>query len=228
MQRALIVLERGHIVALLVNDLPGDGALVAHGVDGDDAAFDVQYGEKLGDHRDLIGLGVGRQLPEDKPLFGTSGADPVQRRFAAGLVEGAAHGLAVDGDHAFARLGQARHEGLEAGPEGARIEQPEQPAEGIMTRWAVLQGQEPPQKIILLLGQIRHVRAPLAPAQERVQHDHQYLQEVMLLRITGPGIFEFPETCRKPFHRILPPSEISQAGLEAIRSNSSRALRQYQ
>ena len=39
-QASLIALERQHVVGLLVEDFPGDVALAADRVDGDDGAFD--------------------------------------------------------------------------------------------------------------------------------------------------------------------------------------------
>ena len=39
-QRALVALQGQDVVGLLVDDLLGDGALAAHGVDGDDGALD--------------------------------------------------------------------------------------------------------------------------------------------------------------------------------------------
>ena len=45
-QRALITFERENVIGFLVEDFLGDIALAAHGVDGDDGAFDHQHVEK--------------------------------------------------------------------------------------------------------------------------------------------------------------------------------------
>src|SRR3546814_7062152 len=52
----LISLQGEDVVCLLVEDLAGDRALAAHGVDGDDRPFDGQHVEQTRDRHDLVRL----------------------------------------------------------------------------------------------------------------------------------------------------------------------------
>ena len=97
-KRALVALERQHVVALLFDDLLGDLGLTAHRVDGDDAALDAQQRQQLRDRRDLVGLRLGGHLPEHDAVGRRPGTDEMQRRQAGGAVMRAAQRLAVDGD----------------------------------------------------------------------------------------------------------------------------------
>jgi hypothetical protein len=67
-QGALIALEGQHIVGLGVDDLAGDVALAADGVDGHDGAFDGQQVEQPGDGDDLVGLVGDLDLAEHEAL----------------------------------------------------------------------------------------------------------------------------------------------------------------
>ena len=58
---------------------------------------------------------------------------------AVGAIKGATENLAVDRYNALDHIGEFRHEPLKDGAEPSRIEQPEQPAEGIVTGYAVSQ-----------------------------------------------------------------------------------------
>ena len=112
-QRALIALQGQDVVGLLVHDLPGDGALAAHGVDGDDGTLDGQHVEQLGDGEDLVGLVRHLDLPQHQPLARGEGRDHVDGCVAA-LLSRSTRGLAVDGDHPFRNPDQRRHPGDEA------------------------------------------------------------------------------------------------------------------
>ena len=72
-QRALVAFQRENVVGLLVHDFLRDVALAAHGIDGDDRAFDRQQVEQLGNCHDFIGLFRHLDLPEDEPLAGGKG-----------------------------------------------------------------------------------------------------------------------------------------------------------
>jgi len=97
-ERALIALERKHIVALLREDLLGDLGLTAHRVDGDDAALEMQQSQQLRDGRDLVGLRLGRHLPEHDAVGRRPGAHQMQRAETGVAIMGAAPRLVVDGD----------------------------------------------------------------------------------------------------------------------------------
>ena len=47
-QRTLIILERQHVIGLLGEDVPGEFALAANRIDGDDGALDRQHSSSLG------------------------------------------------------------------------------------------------------------------------------------------------------------------------------------
>ena len=95
----------------------------------------------------------------------------MQGGLPGGAVEGPAQRLAVDRHHPLGRLGEALHEAQEAGMELHRIEQPEQPAEGVVARSAMPQAQELPQKRFLRSAEQRHVRTILRATQNRTQRD---------------------------------------------------------
>ena len=72
-----------------------------------------------------------------------TGADQVQRPLRPAAVEGAAQGFAVNGhDLPIDGLGTGLRPGAEAGLEGVRIDQPEDPPEGVVRGNAVGQRQK--------------------------------------------------------------------------------------
>src|SRR4051812_37835366 len=75
----------------------------------------------------------------------------MQRRFAAGRVEGATQDLAVDSNDTLGGFGEPRHEALKAGAELVGIEQTKDPAERVVARRAMLQGQKTLGRQSLLL-----------------------------------------------------------------------------
>lgn len=77
MQRALIAFEGKHVVAPLINDLLGNGALTAHGINSHGSVFEIKHGEKFGNGRDFVRFGVGGQLSKDKALLGALGRNHV-------------------------------------------------------------------------------------------------------------------------------------------------------
>ena len=77
-QSALISFQRQRVIALLLHDLPGDGA------------FQSQHFQQLGHGGDLVRLGVCGYLRQHQALFASPGAHHVQGRFAAGPIERAA------------------------------------------------------------------------------------------------------------------------------------------
>ena len=63
-QRALIAFEGEDVIGLLVDDLLGNVALAAHGVDGDDRPLDHQHAEERRNSDDLVGFFRHFDLPE--------------------------------------------------------------------------------------------------------------------------------------------------------------------
>jgi hypothetical protein len=139
MQRALVALQRQDVVAALIDDLPGNGTLAVERVGGHDRALQCEHLQKLRHGGDLIRLGVGGNLRQHKALLAAPRADHVQGRLATGAIEGAAQDLAVNRHDALNRIGETGHELVEGSTEPLRIEQPEQPTEGVVAGQAVLQ-----------------------------------------------------------------------------------------
>jgi hypothetical protein len=79
----------------------------------------------------------------------------VQWRLPRRPIEGAPQGLAVDRHHILQGVGEAMHEAGKAGGECHRIEQLENPAEGVMAGNAMLKGQKPPKERLLCLAEQR-------------------------------------------------------------------------
>lgn len=79
-QRGLVALDREHVVSPLLDDLGGDLALAAHGIDGHEQAFDVQGFQQFQDGRDLIALARHLLVAEHQPELGRERADRIYRR----------------------------------------------------------------------------------------------------------------------------------------------------
>ena len=100
-QTALVSLQGQGIVAALFHDLFGDRALAIERVDGDDRPFQRQHLHKLGTaviSFDFTSVAISCH---HQALLAAPGADHVQRRLAAGLVERTAQQLAVYRDNAL-------------------------------------------------------------------------------------------------------------------------------
>ena len=111
--------------------------------------------------------------------------------------------LAVDGDHPLGRLGEARHEGDETGPELFRIHKAEHPAEGVVARNAVLQLQDAAEKILLGLAELGHVHRRLPATEHRAQRNHHDLQQIVPPGIAGPWILKRLKARPQSFHPTL-------------------------
>ena len=81
-----------------------------------------------------------------------------------------------------------------------RIEQPEQPAEGVVARDAVLQHQKFLQKALLQPAEQRHVGTRLAAAQHRAQRDQHHLMQRVTLGVPGSRIVQILEQLREILH----------------------------
>ena len=95
-------LERQDVIGLVGDDPVGDLDLTAHGVDGDQGAFELlglgQLVEKRGNSGDLVALLRHRELRQGQPGGGGVGAQPVQGLEPLAAIVRAARGLPVDGD----------------------------------------------------------------------------------------------------------------------------------
>ena len=110
--------------------------------------------------------------------------------FSLARVKGAAQRLAVDRNHAGRLLRKRPHELGETCAERCRIEKPEQPTERVVRRQTVLQRQEVPQERLLVLRELRHLRARRASARHEHERDHQHLTQVAPTSIPGARILE--------------------------------------
>ena len=97
---------------------------------------------------------------------------------------GAPLALAIDGDVARAGLDpgldpESGHEPLKSDPEGHRIQQPEDPAEGVVTGRARLKRHTKAQEFQFGLSKIRHLGAISRAAQRRHQRREKHIREQM-------------------------------------------------
>lgn len=141
----------------------------------------------------------------------------MERRGARRPIIGAPERLAVHRDHPIpARtrstgatrlpaLGDAAHEGEQAGPELHRVEEPEDAAERVVARDAVFEGEDLAQEGLLRPAEERHVGARLPTAEYRREGDHEDFQALVLLRVPRAWIGEFGEDLLEltPFSQLL-------------------------
>ncbi len=112
----------------------------------------------------------------------------MQRRAARRTVERPAQGLAINCQNPQAIGAKVFQEGLEGTAKGLRVQQPEQPAEGVMTGQAILKAQKFPEQVLPVLGKLGKVNATLGPADRGHQRNHQKVQKRMALRIPRPRV----------------------------------------
>jgi hypothetical protein len=134
----------------------------------------------------------------------------------------AAQNLAVDGHHPLTLPGKRRHEPLERGTELCRVEQPEQPAERVMTGQAVLQTEELAQERFFRLGKFGHVRRVLPTAQDRAQGDHQQVVEIVQGGIAGSRVFETLPAGSNLFQSIPQRPGVTHRRLESMESRARK------
>ncbi len=70
-----------------------------HGVDGDDTAGQSEFADEALDRRDLVGFVVDLYVAEDQRALDIEGTDQVCRLLVSEMIEAAAQGLAVEGNH---------------------------------------------------------------------------------------------------------------------------------
>ena len=136
-------------------------------------------------------------MRQHQALLAAPGADHVQGRFAAGLVERTPQHFPVDRDNPLTLNRKLLHEALEDGSEPIRVELTEQSAEGIVARQPVFQLQETAQESLLPRREQRHVDRALPSAQNRAERDHQELMKVVQSRVPASRILQFFPTSYK-------------------------------
>src|SRR5215211_8239878 len=140
---AVVGLQHQEIVGALGPDPLGDPLLAAHRIERHAAAVEPQDIEQLRDRGDLVRFAVDLALAERQSTSARPGADQVQRAMLVATAAGAPHGLAVDRYHlALDPDRQRLRPRREAGLECVRVEQHEDPPEGVVRGNAVRQFQE--------------------------------------------------------------------------------------
>ena len=127
----LVALEAEHVVRTALLQLPGNALLAADGVNGDDAALQVQHAQQLGDGADFVAFAIDLALTQQEPHVGCPGADQVQR-FGPVALATAAHALAVDGYRALHLAGELL-EPLQTSPlRLLSVQQTKHPGKGVV------------------------------------------------------------------------------------------------
>jgi len=84
-QQALIVLDRQHIVGLLLDNLCGDASLTPYGVDGHHRSGQFQRRQQLGNRRDSVGFFIDLALSQHQTVALGLGRTHVDECLLAGL-----------------------------------------------------------------------------------------------------------------------------------------------
>src|SRR4051794_20258478 len=176
-QRALIALQREHVIGFLVHELLCDVALAAHGIDGHDRTLDRQHVQQFGNSDDLVGLFRDLHLTQHEPLAGCEGRNHVDRRDAVLLSARPPRGLAINGNHPVRRSGQCSDPGDKASLELLGVEHCQDVAEMIVCWRAVLEGTEAAQKLALLATEQGDVDKGFRPGEHREQTEKEDLVE---------------------------------------------------
>ena len=180
-QLALVFLHRQHIVSPALGDLLGDLSLAAHGVDGDDAAIQVQHLQQLGNGGDLVGFLVGLHLAQGQVLLGGPGADPVDGPLLPRTVIGPSGRLAVNSHHlARQQLGDGLGPGYEAILQLHWVQPGEDGAEGVVRGDAVGQFQEGLKPLALALAEEFDVNPGISPTDGGANGDGQDVHQVVM------------------------------------------------
>jgi hypothetical protein len=176
-QRALIVVQREHVVGLLGDELLGDVALAGHRIDGYDHPLDRQHVEQLRDGVDLVGIVRDLHLAQHEALAGCEGRNHVDQRRRVLLAPGPPRRLAIDGNQPLRRSGLCRDPGDEAALELLGSEHCKDIAEMTVRRRAILERVDAAQHLELLEAQRGEIDEGFRPGQHRKQADKQALVE---------------------------------------------------
>jgi hypothetical protein len=206
-QLGLVVFDAQHVVSALVANLPGNGGLGAHRVDGHDAVGDVERGKQLGNGGDFVGFLGGRGLAEHDPHLRSKGTHHVQRR-GRRLARGASARLAVDRDDLLVRerRNHGAHPAAKDPLELVRIEQGKDPLEGVRRGYPVVEFEEPAQPIEFGPAPLRDLLEVVGAAQDCAhRHREQFAQPMPRLLRIAPVLepLEYLDHCRHLvcFHR---------------------------
>ena len=165
-QRRLVLLDRQHVGAPGLVDLPRHLLLTARRVDRHGRARQVQQRQQARDRLDLVALVRHRQLAEDQVIRPDERADQVGHAAPVpGVLEAAADRLAVDRDQPLAarRLRDRTGPGHEAPLERVGVQVREHPAERVVAGDAAGQVQNVLNHASLLLPNTSTSAQPPAP-----------------------------------------------------------------
>lgn len=196
-KRRPVVLEREQIVGPPGGDRLGNGALAADRIDGDERAGQFEAFEQERNGVNLVALAADGLLSQHQPLAARPGRDQMQRVGLA--LPCPPRRLAVDGDDVGFAVAQRLHPGGEAVGKQRRRQRVHHVVERVVGGDAVLEGQQPAQKIQLApppafdLDEI--LRPRKRPAQDQKQDFRQRIDDFPRL----PGIIEGGEMVEKRF-----------------------------
>ena len=171
-----VALEREQPVSALLGDEARGFALAVQGITGDQRTLDVDQTQQNAGGDDLAFLVPGRDLADDHTRLGGKRGDDVERRAPGSPVEGAAHRLAIDGDDARASLAQPVEEPCKAGGKGNRVEQAEQPREGVAAGQAHGQVEEVAEQRFAVAGKVGEIHTAFGAADRRAERNREHVQ----------------------------------------------------
>jgi len=125
----------------------------------------------------------------------------VERRLAAGLVEGASQYLAVYGDDALAGLRKLAREPLKAAPKTVRDRGGGTPGESVVARQSLFELQELRRNASFSRANNSISEAYLAAAKDRAQRNDHDLDEIMKPGVAGARILQISKQAAKPSMR---------------------------
>ena len=194
-QGLLIVLDRQHVVATATADPLGGVHLGVHGVGGHHDPAWVEGLKQDPESRDLVGFVRDSALGQDSAGDLVQGRQQMRGRRVAGA--GAAHGLAIHGDHCAAvdGAGARAQPGRQVGVEVCGVQVLQDPSDGGL-RWKVLPLLQP-QRAQVGAGQVGGVLPYRRQAPAAGQHpgdgQGQDRGQVMAHAPKVPGISHVPE-----------------------------------
>jgi hypothetical protein len=192
------------IVTALREDLPGNGFLRAHGINGDNGALDIQQFQQLGDRLYLVAPGVGLDLSKDQGIGRGKGAYHMNGGLPCGLVEAVPQGLAVYGDQrALAGFDQRFYPPHETAFKRLGLQQGKDPPKGVVGGNAMRQRQKSLEPGLLGSPKQRHFRPTVGTADHRTNRNDQQLRQFMpppqLVPRIGQSAKRLPYKTRHPW-----------------------------
>src|SRR5208283_3232879 len=198
--------------------------LAAHGVDGNQRAFELfglgEVIKQVRDGGDLVGLFGNRELRQRQSRAGGVGRQRVQGFQPLALVMGATRRLAVDGDEVVTLRPQRSRPTFKTPRKQRRIDTVEESANPTRAGNAEVKRTEAPQKIQMMLAPQDDVVEIVAGGDGRAGHQEQNLMQgihdplrLPLVRKLGKTLDEKRQTRRASSSSCEPESKISTMAL---------------